>query len=211
MISLKFITMAGLVWLGGTQSAVASALFDVTMDTSALSGGSALIVFDFIDGNTLIDNTVTISSFATDGAYDPATALTFGDVTGALSTSVALNDSQAFNELEQPVTLGNTLSFSLNLSNRFSGIGVPDRFTVFLLDAGTFLPLYPTADPTGSDALFAIDLGGAPPVPAVFAPTGSGGALVQVSDALPEPPVWLLWLLGAPIGRYFLRTVPRRG
>jgi hypothetical protein len=210
MFSLKFIAMTSLVWIGGIQAAVASAAFDVTMDTSALSGASALIAFDFIDGDTLIDNIITISGFASDGAYDPATAIPFGDVTGALSTSVVLSDSQAFNELAQPITLGNTLSFMLNLTNQFSGIGLPDRLTVFLLDAGTFFPLYPTADPTGSDALFAIELGGAAPGAVIFAPTGSGGALVQVSNALPEPPVWLLWLLGAPIGRYFLRTTPRR-
>jgi hypothetical protein len=82
--------------------------------------------------------------------------------------------------------------------------------TLFLLDAATLLPLYPTADPTGSDALLAIDLGGGSVRAAVYEPTATGGAILRVGNAVPEPPIWSLWLLGALVGGRFLRTVPRR-
>lgn len=209
MFDFRYLICAAVLCIGPHHAAVASPVFNVTLDTSALASASAVIAFDFIDGDTLINNTVTISGFTSDGAYNPAAAVTSGDVTGALDTTAILGDRPVFNELAQPITLGNALSFTLTLSNRFSGLGLPDRFTLFLLDPA-LVPLYPTDDPTGADALLAIDLTGGAVAPVVYPPTATGGAIVAVDAALPEPPVWLLLLLGAPIGRYCLRTPLRR-
>ena len=174
MFAINYLTLGVSLWLGGIQVSLASAIFDVTMDTSSLSGASALIAFDFIDGDMLVNNTVTISGFTSDGVYNPATATTFGDVTGALDTSAVLGDSQAFNELAQPITLGSALSFTLNLSNQFSGLGLPDRFTLFLLDAE---PVFPCTPPTTR------------PAPMPCSPSTSAAALSEPRSMRPRPMV----------------------
>jgi hypothetical protein len=209
MFTPRYLIAGAFLWVGAIQVSAASAIFDVTMDTSALNGTSASLVFDFIDGDTVVNNSVTISDFAGDGQYDPTAAMTFGDVTGALNTSAVLGDSSGFSELLQPIVLGDSLAFMLTLSNQFSGVDPPDRLTLFLLDQSGLFPLYATSDPTGSDALLAIDLGGGTARAVVYAPTAPGGAIVE-AKAVPEPPIWSLWLIGALIGRRFLRAAPAR-
>jgi len=205
-----YLLVGAFLWAGGMQVSAASALFDVTMDTSALNGTPASLVFDFIDGDSLVNNSVTISDFAGDGVYDPTAAMTFGDVTGALNTSAVLGDSSGFSELLQPIVLGDALSFMLALSDQFSGVDLPDRLTLFLLDQSGLFPLYATSDPSGSDAVLAIDLGGGTARAVVYPPTGPGGAIVEANAAVPEPPIWALWLIGALIGKRFLRKPPPR-
>ena len=210
MFPAQYLLLAALLWLGGIQVSAASALlFNVALDASALAGVSALVAFDFTDNDSLVNNAVTVSGFASDGAYDPALAVKTGDAAGALDASAVLGDNAAFSELAQPVTLGTALSFTLDLSDRFSGIGLPDRFTLLLLDGATGLPLYATDDPNGSNALFTIDLGGGTAGAMVYAPAAGGGAVVRLS-AVPEPPPWLLWLPGAWIGGRFLKTARQR-
>ena len=210
MFISRYLLVAAFLWAGGMQVSAASAMFDVTMETSALNGTPASLVFDFIDGDSLVNNSVTISDFAGDGVYDPTAAMTFGDVTGALDASAVLSDSSGFSELLQPVVLGDTLSFMLTLSNQFSGVGLPDRLTLFLLDQSGSFPLYATSDPSGSDALLAIDLGGGTARAVIYAPTDSGGAIVEANAAVPEPPIWSLCVLGGLIGRRFLRKAAAR-
>ena len=204
-----YLLVGAFLWAGGMQVSAASALFDVTMDTSALNGTPASLVFDFIDGDSLV-NSVTISDFAGDGVYDPTAAMTFGDVTGALNTSAVLGDSSGFSELLQPIVLGDALSFMLALSDQFSGVDLPDRLTLFLLDQSGSFPLYATSDPSGSDALLAIDLGGGAARAVIYLPTGPGGAIVEANAAVPEPPIWSLCVLGGLIGRRFLRKAAAR-
>jgi len=213
MFLVKHIILAALLWLGGIQVSAASALlFNVALDTSALFGVATLLAFDFTDGDTLVNNTANISGFSADGVYDPAAATTAGDATGQLNASVVLGDADAFNELAQPIVLGNALSFTLNLSNQFSGLGPPDRLTLSLLDGVSGLPLYSTDDPTGADRLLSIDLNGGIPVVAAYQSPSGGGALVQVAgvSGLPEPPTVPLWMLGARLGRHSLRLASRR-
>jgi hypothetical protein len=212
MFLVRHLLLAALLWLGGIQVSAASALFNVAVDTSALAGASALVAFDFTGNDTLADNTARVSGFASDGVYDPALAVRSGDAVGALDASAVLGDNAAFSELAQPVTLGRALSFTLALSNQFSGLGLPDRFTLLLLDGGTGLPLYPTYDPNGSNALLGIDLSGGTPVAAVYAPAVGGGAIVQVTSTsqVPEPSTGLLFLLGALVGSPFRKAAPRR-
>jgi len=212
MCLVKHLVLAVLLWLGGIHASAASALFNVAVDTSALAGASAFIAFDFINSDTLVNNTVTVSGFSGAGAYNPALASTTGDVAGALDTSAVLGDNQGFNELAQPITLGNGLSFTLDLSNLFSGLGLPDRFALLLLDGITGLPLYATYDPSGSDALLGIALSGGTLGAEIYAPTAGGGAIVQATPAspVPEPSTGGLFLLGTLIGGPFRKATRRR-
>lgn len=192
--------------LGAPAVAVASPALQLTLDASTLTDASAVIAFDLVDHDTLVNDTATIGAVTGDGAYNPATAATSGDVTNALDPVAVPGDSQAFNE---PAHLGNAPSFRLTLSNQFSGLGQLDRSTSLLLDP-ICAALSPTDDPTGACALLAIDLTGRAIAPAVFTPIAAGGAIVGLDAALPEPPVWLRPLLGGSIGRHVLGTTAPR-
>jgi hypothetical protein len=87
-------------------------------------------------------------------------------------------DSDFFNEFLQELTLGDTIRFTLNLTEqRASGSPTPDSFSFFLLDA-SWSPLFATTDPLGSNALFAVDLDG----------TSSGN--LQIFTPITAGPTW---------------------
>jgi hypothetical protein len=123
-------------------------IYSVDIDTTAWSGLSAVLAFDLVGGDaTAANNTATIGSFATNG--------TLGD-----TNSTALSDVAFFNEVLRDITFGTHLSFTLQLSENHTPPGF-DQFSFFLLDPNSLLPLGATSDPTGANALFAIDLTGA--------------------------------------------------
>lgn|ERR1043166_7173299 len=117
---------------------VCASSIQVTVDTSSLSGSSADLAFDLLDGGPPA-NSVTISSFASDGTLGSTIALT-GDVTGTLPGPVTIGDGSAFNEYFQDITLGNSLSFIFDTTGNPADIGAgssADAFSFFLLDAQT--------------------------------------------------------------------------
>ena len=131
-----------------------------------------MLAFNVVSGNPA-PNTATISNFETDGTLGAAST-TGGPVTGTLPGIVTIADSAFFNELLQNVTLGNTIAFTLQLTDNFEP-PAPDQFSLFLLDPSTLLAFAPTSDPTGADALFAVDL------------TGTGAGALQVFSPLVRP------------------------
>ncbi|MFO1429667.1 MAG: NF038129 family PEP-CTERM protein [Candidatus Competibacteraceae bacterium] len=167
--------------LAGVSIPMASATtLQVSLDSSALAGTSAQLAFDLTNGDGVTNNAVTITATG-----------------GMLSGSWMLSDTSFFNELLLPVTLGNSISFTLSLTEKFAGGLVPDQFSLFLLDSITSMPLFTTSDQTGDDALFAFDLGG-PGGLQVFAATGTPPAATWtvMNAAIPEPSVWLLFATG---------------
>lgn len=172
---------------------------NVSIDSTGLAGTSAFLAFDVIDGDGVIDNTVQINGFLADTTFDSSLALLTGDATGSLNTSVTLGDAGGFNELLQPIILGNTMQFQLQLSDLFeSGALVPDSFSFFILDEITGLPLFPTTDLTGADALFAIDMNGQGGNLSVYAATGSSAnwTVSPGRGTVPEPGTFPLLLIG---------------
>lgn len=125
---------------------------NVNINTTSWFGTSAALAFDLIDGDGVINNSAQISGFLTDGSFDSSLAVLWGDATGQLDTSATLRDSGGFNELLQPLVLGDNLQFQLQLSDfiDFNAL-VPDRFSFFILDEFSALPLFETSDPTGSN------------------------------------------------------------
>jgi hypothetical protein len=200
MAVMKMGLLSLLLGLSSLTTATA-AIFQISLDTSDFSGADAALVFDWVANDGLVNNTVTVSAFGTDGTFDPTDAAFIGDVTGSLTASVHLGDTEAFNEFSQPLLLGYGLTFRLALDNAFSGAGLPDELTFLLLDAWG-LPLYSTANPTGADTLLAIDaVGGTDPGVQIYPPAAGIGAAAQVVrlDTVPEPCMALLWLVGAPL------------
>ncbi len=185
--------------LSATSFTANSYSLNVNIDTSSLSGTIGTMAFDFIDGDGTVNNTAKISSFFTDGSFDTSLASSTGDVSGLLISSLTLGDSGGFNEFLQPILLGNTLQFQLQLSDLFgSSALVPDAFSFFLLDEFATLPLFSTTDLTGSDALFAVDLTGDGNGLLVYASTNSRETwTVQApSRTVPTPGTLLLVLIG---------------
>ena len=150
--TLSVLCSAFLLLLGARIEAVP---FNVFIDTSPLSGTDGNLAFDLIDSNSAA-NVLTIMDFSTDGALGAAFEFG-GPISGALPGTVEIQDGDFFNELLHEITFGTTISFSFELTDSFTPGGLPDSFSFFLLDADPFfpLPLFPTSDPTGADALFA--------------------------------------------------------
>jgi hypothetical protein len=122
-------------------------VYAVSIDTSALAGQNGTLAFDLLGGDAAVaNNTATVGSLATNG--------TLSD-----SAGFALVDAGFFNEVLRDITFGTTLSFTLQLTENNTPPGL-DQFSFFLLDSATLLPLGSTTDPTGADALFAIDIDG---------------------------------------------------
>jgi len=171
----------------------------VSVDTSGLAGTSAQLAFDFIDGGSP-SNTITISGFSTDGTLGGV--VPSGDVTGSLTGTVVLSDSSFFNEYLTDITLGSSFSFVFSATaNGPDASSIPDAFSVFLLDPGTGLALFGTADPTGADSLVTFNIDGSP-TGTLSVYSGSVTAGLPASG-VPEPSmIWMLAIgLVALLGR----------
>jgi hypothetical protein len=97
---------------------------------------------------------------------------------GALPGNVSLSNSAFFNEYQQGMTLASTTTFQLDATaNAPSGTSLPDTFSMFLLDPTATNSLLSTADPTGANSLFTLQI------------DGSTGGILGVYDSLPLVPV----------------------
>lgn len=165
--------------------------FQVTLDTSALSG-----VQTFGFGLTNFDsaaNTVSLSTFDFAGGSAVAASqdCTLGGAfsgtgcSGDLVAGVALEDvdpAAAF--FSQQFTPGSSLSFLLNVSNNFSGGGIPDQLAMYVCD-GAFTACY---SDDGSGALLLLDLSGGALSPASFATFTASlqGLTAPIVTAVPD-------------------------
>jgi hypothetical protein len=152
----RLVCISAVLLATDTEPARAGSVFDIAIDTTALSGSSAQLAFSFVSGDPA-SNTVTISEFDTDGLLGASFAS--GGVTGALPDTVSIADTEFFNSLLQNLTLGGAISFALTLTRHFAG-PAPDQLALYLLDPDLGVPLFGTSDPTGADALFAVDITG---------------------------------------------------
>lgn len=143
--------------LAALPASAIAGMLRLTLDTSSLAGTPAALAFDLVRGDAS-DNTMSIVDFSTDGSLGSASS-TGGPVSGALPGLVTLGDEAFFNELLQNIGLASAISFTLSFSENFSA-PTPTSFALFMLDDSAGLPLFPTSDPTGANALFALDLDG---------------------------------------------------
>lgn len=154
---------------------------DVTVDTTALAGSAATLAFDFIDGDGLINNSVSINNFQSDAVIGPAQ--TTGDVTGGLPGTVTLSDTQFFNELLLPGTLGASISFELDYTNNPGS--TPDSLSFFLLDAAAINSLVTTDLP--GDELLEVDMTGGTNGTVLLPTAISPGIRISLNSGSPTP------------------------
>ena len=173
--------------------ALADVAYTVNVDTTLLSGTSGYVAFDFLQGNPIVNNIVTISNFASDATLLGLTPT--GDAFGTVSPGPGTLDDENFffNELLEQVTFGTTISFLLDLTT--FGAATPDNFAFYLLNMSQF-PIV-TSDPTGADSLFSIDVTGPSLTPNVYTSADATATLTPFVSSAPEPASF--WLLGIPL------------
>ncbi|MCB1767600.1 MAG: NF038129 family PEP-CTERM protein [Candidatus Competibacteraceae bacterium] len=155
---LRAVSLAAL--LGVAPQGANATMLQFTLETPTQSGTSAALAFDFVDSDGVVNNTVTIRDFVTDGTLEGSSPT--GGASGTLIPGpVTLTDITLFNSFLQTLTLGATLGFTVDLTEQPSTSFLPDTFAFSLLDA-TFAPLLDTTDPIGAGALFAVDIDGSP-------------------------------------------------
>ncbi|HEY1240506.1 MAG TPA: NF038129 family PEP-CTERM protein [Bryobacteraceae bacterium] len=164
----------------------------VSVDTSGLAGTAAQLAFDFIDGGPPL-NTITISSFLTDGTLGGV--FPSGGASGTLLGTVVLSDSDFFNEYLTDITLGSSFSFVFSATANGPDAGsLPDAFSLFLIDPNTGLPLFGTADPSGADSLVTLNIDGSPTGALSVYSTSVKTGPPPAASAVPEPS--MMWMLG---------------
>jgi len=142
------------------STARADSIYDVSINTASLAGTGSTLTFDFISGGGTQSNSATISDFSTNGTLVSG-GLNSGSVSGALPGTAALTNANFFNELQQGITLGSTISFQVDLTANAPSTGsLPDTFSLFLLDSKASTSLITTTDPTGSDSLLTAQVDG---------------------------------------------------
>jgi len=173
------------------------------VDTSAISGTSAQLAFDFIYGGGPSTNTFTIMDFSTTGTLG-SDGPNSGNVAGTLPGDVSLstNGGSFFNEYLTAITLGSNFSFQFDATTNGPGAGsLPDAFSLFILDPTTGMPLFTTTDPTGSGSLLTFNIDGSSQ--GALSTYSAPGGEASVTTKTPEPGTLLL--VGAGLGFLFLR------
>jgi hypothetical protein len=159
--SIHIAAAAAILTLSFASSAGADSQYDVTLDTSSLSGTTAALTFDLLSGGGTQSNTISISNFSTNGLITSSSSS--GSVTGSIQGTASLRTPSFFNELQQGVTLGSTISFLLDATTNGPTLGsLNDTFSLFLLDPTASSSLTSTGDPTFSDSLLTFQIDGTP-------------------------------------------------
>ncbi len=193
-------SIIALVVLAATLTAASARAdsFNVSLDTSALSG-TQVLAFGFTDGDGVVDNSATMSAFNFGGGSAVGLPLYLGTgVSGDLTSGVAMDDSGFAALFAQQITVGSGLSFTLNISNIFAG-GTPDALAMYLCDAA-LSSCY--SNDSSSGAMLVLNLTGGTLSPSSFILTGADdqGLLAPVvtipGTSVPEPSSSLLLLIG---------------
>jgi len=153
-VGRKFLAIAALL----LSSAANAATFLVAINTPQYAGMNATLIFDFVDGGSP-DNTVSVDSFSFNGVL--GAAIVIGSVSGQIDSKLVFQDAQFFNEFQQRMTLGSSLSFIVVSTDGSDASSFPDSFSLFLLDELGASSLVGTSDPTGANTLARLDLAGA--------------------------------------------------
>jgi hypothetical protein len=180
------ILMMGLILVLTVPAYTAAFEYDVTLDTSAITGTSGFLDLQFNPGTIpgAPGAQATISLFGGDAILHNVGAQNgTGDVTGALPGELVFQNTTQFNDFFQEVTFGSSTSFRVTFSGVFLTAlsGDHTAFSVSLYDADGITPLL-TADPSGALTIFDLAPGGAI-TPAIFNPSVANVAAVPLPAA----------------------------
>jgi hypothetical protein len=203
---LAFLALA----LGLVRPATAD-VYNVTIDTSSISGNSGFLDFQFNPGNTPPPlGTVTISNFS--GGQIGSGELRMGDVSaGTLPSSISINNTSSYNDYYTPFTYGSSLSFKLSFSG--SALTSPNvsSFAFSLLDNANPQAGLLTSNPDST--AFWIDVGKVNVGDNKTSLTNFGmlpGAGSVVMAAVPEPEEYAMMLMGAGMVAFQVKRKQKR-
>jgi len=161
--------------------------YDVTVDSSSISGTAGSFDFNFNPGPLVTQSaSLQILNFTSNGALAGNPSLT-GDVAGALPGTLTFNNGAAFNDYFEGFTYGSTLSFQVSLfgpalssPDGVSTSGSTFAFSMFSDPAGT-IPALTTDTIDGFAFTVDVNLDGTTTV------TNFSAQTTVVPVAVPEP------------------------
>jgi len=197
MIKSTLLVSALLLALAGSADAD-GVTYDVTVNTSSIAGTSGSLDFQFNPGPLATQAAnLQIQSFMPGGGV--GTAVSTGDVTGALPGTITFDNGSGYNDYFTGFTYGSTLSFLVNLYG--PAVSTPDgvstsgsmfSFSMFS-DPGGTMPVLTSDTTDGYAFTVAINLDGS------TTPTNYSSELTATpvnAVATPEPGTLLLFVLG---------------
>jgi hypothetical protein len=171
--------------LGSSLAAIAGPTYNVSINTSALSGTGKV---DFYLGSSPAELplTATLANFSSSfGAFD---ATTFGDVAFDANGNLVLSNQTGFAFAERAAALGGVLTFDLTFDGAFlDTAGAMDGlFSFGLYDAAGAVVDFATFNLSNTVAPIVIDV------------TGFAGATIALdaANAVPEPSSMLMMMTG---------------
>ena len=115
------------------------------------------VVFNFTSGGRPSSNSLTISSFTTNGALGTMSLPSWSLGLACHNHTAVDPTTSVFNEYATDFTFGTSISFVLNATSSGPGpVSSPDELAVFLLGSNGVTSLITSSDPTGADSLFNI-------------------------------------------------------
>jgi len=171
--------------------------YNVTVDTSSISGTSGSLDFQFNPGPlTTQAASLQILEFSSDGSLAGSPALT-GDVGGALPGTLTFDNGTQFNDYFDDFTFGSTLSFQVSLygpalssPDGVSTSGSDFAFSMFSDPPGT-IPTLTTDTVDGFASTIDVNLDGTTTVTDPSIQT-----IIASSTVIPEPSNLLLMATG---------------
>jgi hypothetical protein len=211
MFRYKIILLSALVIMFANWAYADDITYDVTVNTSSITGAVGSLDFNFNPGPLVTQAaSLQILSFSSDGTLGGSPTLT-GEVSGALPASLTFNNGTGFNDYFEGFKFGSILTFDVRLfgpaliaPDGVSSSGSTFAFSMFSNPAGT-VPALTTDTTDGFAYIIAVNLDGSttvnnfstqsnvvPPMSAV--PELSSGMLLGTTIAF-----GMLWLLGRHI------------
>lgn len=209
---LAFMLLAGF-WPGSASADFVT--YQVTVDTSSLSGQAGNLDFQFNPGDSSSQAaTAVITNFQTSGGLPALSSILTGDASGSLPGTLTLDNGTAYNDVFQGFTYGSNFSFDLTLSGTAldsPGGTFGSSFALSLYDSTGTTPLL-TTDPNGSVLTVNLNADGTTSVE-TFPQSLTNGASVGSANpvsAVPGPSSLVLLASVLPIGLPVLRRLRRR-
>ena len=193
----KYWLVIASVFLAASVAKAGPIIYDVTVNTSSITGTMGSLDFQFNPGPlTTQSASLQILDFTSDGTLAGSPSLT-GDVSGALPATLTYDNGTQYNDFFEDFTYGTTLSFEVSLYG--PALSSPDgvstsgsifAFSMFSDPAGT-VPVLTTDTVDGFAATLNVNLDG---TTTVIDP--STETSVAALTATPEPASLLLLATG---------------
>jgi hypothetical protein len=181
------------VWMGAACLLAASD-YTVTLNTKPLenhAAGPFSLYFQLTDGSGGGDGntTITLSNFQFSGGSSAGAATATGGGSGSLDDGITLTDTAFINDVRQPFSPGDTLTFTLHIDASVDQGDTPDQFTFWILDSsGAEIPTVAFSE-MGADMLIAFNANSSDAAVETFAADASLGPIAGGGPIGMDPPV----------------------